>query len=1752
MQTPLLRGLFLLLLLLGLRATPAAASHLVGGEMSYKYLDANGSPATPFRYRITVLLYINWECTNSADVSNVPDGRCNIFVNIYDKQNGLRLNSGQAAQSFNCAQVSCPGRPSQIDNQPAGSYRLPRITNPSITPPLPGGCSLPGGPPPPVRLCRYEAIVELPRSFDGYYVVYTDGTRNRSINNLLQPDNQNQTIFVDMAPPLLPNTSPTFSDTAVVVICQGDTSIVVNNAVDPDGDRLIYSFSTPYNIPGPIGGSPPNSFGPPPPSVTYIAGYSATAPFGPGSGNYAFLNASNGLSRYATSQQGRFVVSVEVKEFRTINGNEVLIGSTRREIQLVSRQCQPNRAPQFTAGTLANKVFTIEEGETLNFNLAATDPDGNAISLKVNSVLLDGSGPFNASLNGNQGTVQPGNPTGSVTLTGTGGLVNGTFNFTSQCGNARSTLYDVVVTATDQACGAKSVSDIFQIRVNRAAGPTSISGDAIICDQSQVRTYAAGGPTAATYRWKVRGGIIQGSSTANTVQVRWNAPGAGRLTLQGVSNLGCPSDSVTRDIEIRPASALAVTPTSASICVGASTTLTASGASSYTWTGGNQTFTGPTITVAPTQTTTYTVTSTDGVCTTSRQITVTVNQTAVANAGADAVTCSGEARTLGSAALAGYTYQWSPATGLSSATTAQPTFQLTNTGSAPQQFTYTLTATTAEGCTSSDVVVVTLNPAAVADAGTNQVFCSGGSAVLGNPASAVAGSTYQWSPATGLSNATDVAPTVTLTNTTSAPITVTYTLQVTTAQGCVGTRTVQVTVNPAAVANAGTDVAACSGEARTLGSAALTGYTYQWSPATGLSSTSVAQPTFLLTNTGTTPQQFTYTLTATTAEGCTATDAVVVTLNPAAVADAGTNQVFCSGGSAVLGNPASVVAGSSYQWSPATGLSSATAVAPTVTLTNTTSAPITILYTLRVTTNQGCVATHTVRVTVNPAAVANAGTDVAACSGEARTLGSAALAGYTYQWSPATGLSSATTAQPTFQLTNTGSTPQQFTYTLTATTAQGCTSSDVVVVTLNPAAVANAGADAALCDGGKVTLGSAASAGYTYQWSPATDLSSATTARPELTAVNTTQSPITRTYTLTATTAQGCTQTDQVVVTINPRPLVDNIQGARSVCPTVQGVVYSIVDPRSKEYRWAVAGGTITSGDGTASITVNWGPASATASVQAYAVNQFQCTSAPVSFPVIINQRLETETPKGPTSVCLANGPYTYSVAPTAGSIYAWQIIGGTQISTGPGSVQVQWNGPGTGSIIVTETSSPAGGTVTCFGQSQALAVTILPSPAATLTIVGPDRVCAGSPASFTLPGAATSAYVFKLNGTTIANTGNTAAFTAAAPGPYTLTVQETNTSACAGPVFTKQFTVDPLPVAAIISGPASICPGPNGFGTQQYSVPNTPGSTYAWTVTGGTIESGTGSSTITVSFPAGSTARTITVTESSGFGCAGPVASLTVRPDNASVALRTASVATGDRSITLNLTVPNNTGNGNQVRILRRDAGATGSFAAVGTVANTATTFTDTNVDADARAYEYRLELLNNCGTTLASQEHTTVHTTATATEGSKDGYQEGTVKVAWNAYKGFEVKEYQLFRTADNGSAQLLATVPASTLEKEFASSSVGFDQCFRIVAVSTQPAAVTASSNDACVNFANDLVFYNVITPNNDGLNDAFFVRNLDLYANYSMSFFNRWGKEVYKTANYANNWKAEEQPAGVYYYLLKLSNGKSYKGWFEVVK
>jgi gliding motility-associated-like protein len=76
-------------------------------------------------------------------------------------------------------------------------------------------------------------------------------------------------------------------------------------------------------------------------------------------------------------------------------------------------------------------------------------------------------------------------------------------------------------------------------------------------------------------------------------------------------------------------------------------------------------------------------------------------------------------------------------------------------------------------------------------------------------------------------------------------------------------------------------------------------------------------------------------------------------------------------------------------------------------------------------------------------------------------------------------------------------------------------------------------------------------------------------------------------------------------------------------------------------------------------------------------------------------------------------------------------------------------------------------------------------------------------------------------------------------------------------------------------------------------------------------------------------------------------------------------------------------------------------------------------------------------------------------------------------------------------------------------------------------------------------------NIITPNKDGRNDAFVVASYNV-GEWSLAIYNRWGKEVYHTERYLNDWGASAAP-GVYYYMLRRgATDSAIKGWLEVVR
>lgn len=76
-------------------------------------------------------------------------------------------------------------------------------------------------------------------------------------------------------------------------------------------------------------------------------------------------------------------------------------------------------------------------------------------------------------------------------------------------------------------------------------------------------------------------------------------------------------------------------------------------------------------------------------------------------------------------------------------------------------------------------------------------------------------------------------------------------------------------------------------------------------------------------------------------------------------------------------------------------------------------------------------------------------------------------------------------------------------------------------------------------------------------------------------------------------------------------------------------------------------------------------------------------------------------------------------------------------------------------------------------------------------------------------------------------------------------------------------------------------------------------------------------------------------------------------------------------------------------------------------------------------------------------------------------------------------------------------------------------------------------------------------NVITPDNDGVNDVFVALQMPRGA-WGLAIYNRWGKQVFQTDNYRYDWGRDVAPGVYFYRFFQADSDRSYKGWVEVIR
>ena len=304
---------------------------------------------------------------------------------------------------------------------------------------------------------------------------------------------------------------------------------------------------------------------------------------------------------------------------------------------------------------------------------------------------------------------------------------------------------------------------------------------------------------------------------------------------------------------------------------------------------------------------------------------------------------------------------------------------------------------------------------------------------------------------------------------------------------------------PSFLTSASNDTAICKGKNVQLLAAGAANYA--WAPATGLSSTSTANPVCNVQATTT------YTVSISNGLGCTKTESITVTVNQLPAVNLGSDTSICNGNSLIL-NAGNYIG---YQWQNGN-------------TTATLNVDTTGTYTVTVSDANGCSNSDAIDVTVNPLPVFNATPAIdSTCAGTSVSL-SVSTNTYNYTWSPGLGLSATT------GITVNANPPASTTYTVTGTNGFGCTASSTVSLTINALPNAGAGANKTVCKKDSIALNG--SGGVQYSWLPAGSLSNANIANPKA-------SPqVTTTYTVTVTDINGCTATSTMKLKVNALPVV--------------------------------------------------------------------------------------------------------------------------------------------------------------------------------------------------------------------------------------------------------------------------------------------------------------------------------------------------------------------------------------------------------------------------------------------------------------------------------------------------------------------------------------------------------------------------------------------------------------------------------------
>ncbi len=427
-----------------------SASHIIGSDISYK------CTSTPGIFEITLVLYRN--CDAASLCSNTCGGTCVQGIRVQGADPGCE---GTTFFSPNLDLVSvrdvninlrCPTSKNTCNNMNCVSpgtytpgverYEFKGFVNIGPTSGIPANCCN-------VRfswdLCCRNGQIATGSANQQFYM---EAVVNRCLS--VSPC----------------NSSPELSNDPFAVMCGGENFVFNNGAIDPDYDSLTFAF-TPclqganqpvsyilpwaYDKPMPWSGAPDAEF----PGGIHCDPETGDITFTPGGAPVA--------NWYG-------VMAIAVKQWKTINGVPTVIGTTRRDMQMVLlANCQPNNIPRFVTnppeGSNPNAPkykWETHAGEQLCFTVTAKDTDLAPPTLSDTTFLS-----WNAALANLGATFKP---------TYTNRSVNGPredvyqFCWTPDSDKISTYPYYFTITAKDSRCpNPGSITRAFSVKVKAPA-----------------------------------------------------------------------------------------------------------------------------------------------------------------------------------------------------------------------------------------------------------------------------------------------------------------------------------------------------------------------------------------------------------------------------------------------------------------------------------------------------------------------------------------------------------------------------------------------------------------------------------------------------------------------------------------------------------------------------------------------------------------------------------------------------------------------------------------------------------------------------------------------------------------------------------------------------------------------------------------------------------------------------------------------------------------------------------------------------------------------------------------------------------------------------------------------------------------------------------------------------------------------------------------------------------------------------------